>query len=178
MARRRPVKTRRREWQPLERCAFNPEYLATFRQANLDAGVPEDQIKPPDQVWTNNLYQVLVTFMKDKWVHLSIHRHDRRAVRDWRELQAIKNEVLGPERSAIEIFPPESRLVDTSNEYHLWAPAEGVDVDMFGMKLLMDPGDSTRDRVEGKSLARQRPWKPGLPTGANLQDETIEDTHV
>jgi hypothetical protein len=98
-------------------------------------------------------------------LHLSIHRHDRRAVRDWRHLQSIKNEVAGAERSAVEVFPPESRLVDTSNEYHLWVMAEGVTIDFYDGKLVFPASAANEDRVAGKGKARQRPHQPGLATG-------------
>jgi hypothetical protein len=35
-------------------------------------------------------------------------------------LQWIKNDVLGENVEAFEIFPAEGRLVDTVNAYHLW----------------------------------------------------------
>ena len=53
-------------------------------------------------------------------VHLSIKRLDVEAIHDWRELQRIKNELVGPEFEAIELYPAESRLLDTANQYHLW----------------------------------------------------------
>ena len=39
---------------------------------------------------------------------------------DWRHRQLIKNQLLGEECEAVEIYPAESRLNDTSNKYHLW----------------------------------------------------------
>jgi hypothetical protein len=59
-------------------------------------------------------------------IHLSIRDNKRRAVRDWRHFQRIKNELAGREREAIEIFPPESRLIDTANQYHLFVLPMGV----------------------------------------------------
>lgn len=38
----------------------------------------------------------------------------------WAEKQRIKNEIFGKERVAIEYFPPESKLVDEANMYHIW----------------------------------------------------------
>lgn len=79
-----------------------------------------------DEVWGNNLYTVHVRRTK-RLIHLSIHRHDRAPARDWRHFQRIKNEIVGPEYEAVEIYPSEARLVDTSNQYHLW-----VILDEFG----------------------------------------------
>jgi len=43
----------------------------------------------------------------------------------WIEMQRIKNELFGEERVAVEVFPPESELVDAANMYHMWVMPEG-----------------------------------------------------
>ena len=48
---------------------------------------------------------------------LSIKRRDRAPVHDWRELQQIKNMIVGDEHEGFEVYPAESRLVDTANQY-------------------------------------------------------------
>lgn len=53
-------------------------------------------------------------------VHLSIRRVDRAPARDWRDLQRIKNQLVGPECEGIELYPAESRLLDSANQFHLW----------------------------------------------------------
>lgn len=80
------------------------------------------------QLWRNDLYQVEVREMRvmvgdevHPWVHLNIRRVDGYPGRDWRHFQQIKNELVGPECEAVELYPAESRLVDSSNKYHLWA---------------------------------------------------------
>ncbi len=52
--------------------------------------------------------------------HLSIRRDDREPIRDWRHMQAIKNQTCGEDREAIELYPDTRRLVDTANQFHLW----------------------------------------------------------
>lgn len=52
--------------------------------------------------------------------HLSIKRHDREPMNDWRVMQRIKTEIAGPEAEGMELYPAESRVVDTANQYHLW----------------------------------------------------------
>lgn len=37
------------------------------------------------------------------------------------DAQRIKNELLGDEYEACELYPAESRLVDGANQFHLWA---------------------------------------------------------
>lgn len=51
---------------------------------------------------------------------LSIKRIDREPIMDWRDLQAIKSQLCGAEAEAIQLFPAESRVADTSNQYHLF----------------------------------------------------------
>jgi len=38
----------------------------------------------------------------------------------WEQLQAVKNKALGDDVIAIEIFPPESNVVNLRNTRHLW----------------------------------------------------------
>ena len=86
-----------------------------------------------DEIWINDLYQVNIhrntpnqTFGAGVVVdHLSIKRRDKQPIHDWRDLQTIKNLLCGPEREAIEVYPAESRLVDTANQYHLWVIPTG-----------------------------------------------------
>ena len=82
--------------------------------------------KPPAQVFVNSRYQVAFWFNGTpdgewgEWVHLSFKVHDRQPYHDWRDMQRIKNEIVGPDYDAVEIYPAESKLVDTSNQYHLF----------------------------------------------------------
>jgi len=62
---------------------------------------------------------------------ISIRSNDRKAVRDWRHFQKIKNELAGEEREALEIYPKESELIDEANTYHLWVLAS-TDTMPFG----------------------------------------------
>ncbi len=71
-------------------------------------------------IWKNELYTVIMRERPNGMVHLSIRRNDRSAARDWRHFQQIKDQLLGPEEEAIELYPSRSRLVDSANQYHLW----------------------------------------------------------
>ena len=73
------------------------------------------------ECWMNDIYTVLKREYEDGVVHLSIRRNDRGPARDWRHFQQIKNQLLGEEVEAVEIYPAESRVVDAANQYHLWA---------------------------------------------------------
>ncbi len=71
----------------------------------------------------NDRYQCTVervNFAGLNMAHLSIKRRDQGVIHDWRDLQRIKNDVLGEECEACELYPAESRLFDSANQYHLW----------------------------------------------------------
>lgn len=124
------------KWKPLQRAigvAPPTEELieAWMRILKVDRAVAIERMEADlnsVQLWRNDLYQVELREMHamigDKvqdWVHLNIRRVDGYPGRDWRHFQQIKNELVGPECEAVELYPAESRLVDTSNKYHLWA---------------------------------------------------------
>ena len=75
-------------------------------------------------LYENDRYQVIAREYHDgpfgPYVHLTIRSADGSARHDWRDFQRIKNELVGPETEAVELYPAESRLVDTANHYHLW----------------------------------------------------------
>lgn len=51
---------------------------------------------------------------------LQIKRNDRLPIHDWRDLQEIKNMIIGPEYEAVELYPAEERVVDEANQFHLF----------------------------------------------------------
>jgi hypothetical protein len=81
----------------------------------------------PDEYWVNDVYHVTLRRREDRcfgtggrMIQLGINAHDGTARHDWREFQAIKNQLAGPECEAFELYPAESRLMDPSNYYTLW----------------------------------------------------------
>lgn len=79
--------------------------------------------------YLNDLYQVQAT-PSGPFLHLNIRRRDGGMFKDWRHFQMIKNEIAGEEREAVEVYPAESRKVDTSNKWHLWVLPEGQKVNV------------------------------------------------
>ncbi len=68
-------------------------------------------------------YSVQVYYNETDWgqvIHLLVRRHDQLPIRSWTALQEIKDDICGPESTAIEVFPARSDLVDQANLYHLW----------------------------------------------------------
>lgn len=61
----------------------------------------------------------LKTMIKVK--RLMVQRHDNKPIPNhWRELQNIKNDILGSNVQAIEFYPPEDDVIDHANIYWLW----------------------------------------------------------
>lgn len=115
----RAVKDRNRiagPWEPLVQC----QVPADLAKANIIA------------LFQNNRYTVYVKthasteFLRPdgtatQVVHLIVARHDKKPVREWGDLQRIKNEVCGPMCEAVELFPSEMRRLDIpSHQTHLW----------------------------------------------------------
>lgn len=124
----------RYKWKPLQRAVALPASEQLIAEHMRFAGVSREQAladidREADEVtiWKNDLYQVAVRCLdaERKVFHLNIRAVNGAAIfRDWRHFQRIKNELIGEECEAIEIYPAESRLVDTSNKYHLIAVAD------------------------------------------------------
>jgi hypothetical protein len=133
-------------------------------------GGPESSVckKTGFQYWfANSRYQVGVHFPAPArgWppmVHLSIKAHDKRVVHDWRDLQRIKNELVGPEAEGVELYPAESRLMDESNQFHMYC-VHPVASFPFGEKgrTVCTPADLEKE-FAGKPVlerARQREFE-------------------
>lgn len=117
------------KWRPLQLAGTKPPtdaiikaWMDHFECDRAEAIARMNQERKTTELWANDLYQVEVRRNPaSESVHLNIRRIDGYPGRDWRHFQQIKNEIVGPECEAIEIYPAESRLVDTSNKYHLYA---------------------------------------------------------
>lgn len=69
---------------------------------------------------------------------LLISRFDGGSVVDWRDMQQIKNIVLGDEWEGVEIFPAESRLKDPSNARFLWCCNRALPFGLPGGRAVCD----------------------------------------
>lgn len=52
--------------------------------------------------------------------HLAVERRDGRDGIPWDDLQALKDEYLGPEVCAVEFYPAVGDVVNERNRRHLW----------------------------------------------------------
>ena len=152
------------EWKPFKRGYLDlptPEQLMEQfndgeAKISLEEATREIERMKQQVIWMNNLYQVNVMELTPDGesgpalVHLSIKRLDKAACHDWRHFQRIKNEIVGPEYEAVELYPAESRLVDTANQYHLWVIKDETFRWPFGFgeRLVVDnPGGNAVQRA-------------------------------
>ncbi len=121
----------------------------------------------PDRAFRNDTYTVLMNIERP-FIHLDIRRHDAGAVTSWQEFQRIKNELVGPEHEAVELFPAESRLIDTSNQYHLWVFADPANRFPLGWQrrcVLPTGGEPSRRQTACDSAAGRAPMGVTLRGG-------------
>ena len=57
---------------------------------------------------------------------LRVQRDDEKSGISWDELQRLKDEHLGPDVLAVEIYPPAHRVVNELNMRHLWEVPQDV----------------------------------------------------
>jgi len=122
----------------------------------------------------NGKYQVTVRKELDHTgapvVCLSVRREDRKPIADWRDMQWVKNQLLGPEEEMMQVFPAESRLVDTSNQYWFWCyPGRRLPVGFT--ERLVSQTMQVRATPDG-AFSKQRPFGPDhLPADIAEQEE-------
>lgn len=129
----KPSKYAKVAWTEFKPAHLPPVTEETIQRMAKEANLPVERVRgsieamnKDEVIVMNSLYQVNIRKLPppvEGWpdiLHLSIKRRDKAVIHDWRDLQRIKNEVVGPECEAIELYPAESRLVDSANQYHLW----------------------------------------------------------
>jgi len=132
-----------------------------------------------DASFANDQYMVDVRY-NDKqlgmkgFVWLSIKRRDKNWIRDWRELQKIKNMICGEEREGCELYPAESRLVDTSNQFHIFVLPEGEKFEFGYMDRLVVEGH----KGGWNKGSSQRPFKhKDKPNDCKTLEEIKEEVN-
>lgn len=138
------------KWTPFQRCDYwsDPTGARTM--------IPDSTVVLRNNIYTVHIEGCDVPPPMGPVAWLSIKRNDRDTIHDWRELQRIKNLVLGEEVEAIEMYPAESRLHDSANQYHLWCFAPGYRLPFgYDGRLV---ADETKDPKSMDINARQRPF--------------------
>jgi hypothetical protein len=155
-------------WKPLQRAGLRgwvppsePIIQVAMRRTGATREETLDAIRQEMEAceyWVNDLNQVALRRMlsndrRPDMIHLNIRRRDGKSIfRDWRHFQRIKNELVGEECEAVEIYPAESRLNDTSNKYHLWVFTDPNYRIPFGLEAR----DVVDDSGNRKARYRQR----------------------
>ncbi len=136
------------------------------RDENHRKEIPDD----PDEGWYNDVYYVTLRRRPDKMfqtkqgmIQLGIASHDGSARHDWRDYQAIKNQLAGAECEAFELYPAESRLLDPSNYYTLWC--------FPGVKRLRVGREERYVLDAGEAFAPQRAMAKTADADAIAKDE-------
>lgn len=110
----------RRPWEPFERIpeTERPELFARQRRTTGDLR----------SVWKNNRYIVQIyarVTEAGEALQLACRRNDEEPIEGWDDLQRMKNEIVGADRIAIEIYPAASNVIDQANMRHLFVLPEG-----------------------------------------------------
>ena len=106
---------------------------ARFREREDYLEKARAQMEGVQRVYSDDVFLVEVHNVKTDMpveCRLVVKRLDRHPIRSWRELQDIKNEIAGRDRTAIEVYPPEDEVTDTGNLYHLWVFEQGAGVNL------------------------------------------------
>jgi hypothetical protein len=155
VARRKTGRTLPQPWQPLEPAV--PIITDAMREQAAKDPVVAKVLAESSEVWRNDKYVVVVRRFAakegERWfgaeaagaiASLSIRRDDRKAIRDWRDLQRIKNDVAGEDVEAVELFPAEGRLVDNANQYWMWCLPPGQRFPFGFAERAVTDGDDPR----------------------------------
>jgi len=168
--RERANKPAQGSFKSLEPCEVNedqftsPDVQCRYEELVRKTGKSMEEIEKTyrslmdDDHYRNDIYHVILRRMPMQsnmsgpdMIHISVKRHDQEAIFDWRDMQRIKNQLLSDEHEAVQLFPAESRMVDTANQYHMWAYD---DVD-FRWPIGWDEGVVKLDEVEGLTGQRE-----------------------
>lgn len=166
----RKKKKGEREWRPFQ---------DAIPIVKTEAQALADDIDRPARVVKNNLYQVMIYHDAadpgwPKMTHLSIRRLDRGVVRDWRDLQRIKNELVGASNEAVELFPAEERLVDTANQFHLFVLDDPTVRFPFGFRERAVMEGNACGSVQRPFNAADRPADCTAPTTEEILEKLKE----
>lgn len=85
-----------------------------------------------NDIYVVQIYGVPWRHYHDPLLHLIVRRIDGGKSFPWRDLQRIKDELVSPDRTAVQVHPPDYEVVDQANLAHLWVYPSGFSLD-FGL---------------------------------------------
>ena len=107
-------------WQPLAIKRLTPEDRSRFERIGCFV-----------DGWVNNVVAVQTYNRDTAWgrvLHLAVRRHDETEIVGWDLLQRVKNEVVGEDRVALEVYPRATELLDLAPMRHLFVLPEGFEM--------------------------------------------------
>jgi len=123
----------------------------------------------PVRAFQNNCYRVEIGRTPTPYTHLRIRRLDGGRCFEWADMQRIKNEIVGPDYEAVQLFPAESRLVNTANEYHLWVHPDDhfrFPIGWTNRAVLAEPIEICGAQQSAAALQDSRPKGTQISAGA------------
>jgi hypothetical protein len=124
-------------YKPFHKVTPNDLFCAAARNSKQDDLIDFFDYFKNKEHYSNGTYYAIVDKVCDSkhfvsadlfghriW-YLRIGRIDREPIHNWSTLQTIKNEIVGAEYEAVELYPAQSRLMNNENVYHLWILAPG-----------------------------------------------------
>lgn len=109
-----------RPWAPWQPGPVPRQYTGN---AALERIGQQGYLRGVTQTWRNGWFAVMARLLETPWgtvTHLMVITRDGAPARDWPDLMRIKDELCGPERTAVEVFPPRDEVIDQANMTHLW----------------------------------------------------------
>jgi hypothetical protein len=111
---------------------FIKQNMADYGCSRKEAKAQYNRLKK-DEIFVNDLYQVNIdreppNNIHPNLIHLSIKRRDKEPIHDWRHLQQIKSMLCGDDCEGLELYPAESRVLDTANQFHIWVLPPGLKI--------------------------------------------------
>lgn len=87
----------------------------TFPRGTVGGGWSHDF----DTVHRNLVFSVLDRTLSSGVRHLAVTSLSEKRP-TWWEMQRIKNELAGESATAVEVYPPQTEVVDGANMFHIW----------------------------------------------------------
>ncbi len=166
MTKKRKPQPAKKAWEPLTQTpdwavkAKHEQFILPAVRVAFPELAEKNYPKAPAELWGSSQYTVTVHYLddnRDGFVEVGIHNYRRTTHVPWRHVQQIKNEVFGPDREAVQLFPAEDRLVDAANEYWIYVYPTGTAPMRGEVKLGMDRGRQVTYDLPPMGKARQAP---------------------
>lgn len=99
-----------------------------------------------DTAHRNKVFSVLDRTLENGVRHLAISSLS--GIRPaWGEMQRIKDELAGCDKTAVEVYPPATEIVDQANMFHIWVLPEPLPFSLFTRRKAERDADELAEQV-------------------------------